>query len=192
MYTKELQKEIKQIIKDQKLNCSIEEFKDLVNWYNISANQQLSEKFILENKDLVDWNYISRFQKLSEKFIKENKDLINIKEQKLSFKEKTLKQKIKEAKIYAKKHNLKINKIYLYAFRNHDFHKRGIFNKTISYKKGIYYKDWRCDMNKDNKNSFGFGIWPEGNTKIKIKISDWGVEVNREDGKARVSGFEII
>jgi hypothetical protein len=42
------------------------------------------------------------------------------------------------------------------------------------------------------ENSFGFGIWPEGNTPIRVKIEDWGVAVNREDGKARVWGFEIL
>ena len=39
----------------------------------------------------------------------------------------------------------------------------------------------------------GFGIWPEGNTKIKIKLSDWGtIDKNDTCGKARVWGFEII
>ena len=28
--------------------------------------------------------------------------------------------------------------------------------------------------------------------KVKVLIEDWGVEVNREDGKSRVWGFEII
>ena len=47
-------------------------------------------------------------------------------------------------------------------------------------------------MNPNNENSFGLGIFPKGNTPIKVKISDWGVAVNREDGKARVWGFEVI
>ena len=47
-------------------------------------------------------------------------------------------------------------------------------------------------MNSNNENSFGLGIFPKGNTPIKVKISDWGVAVNRNDGKARVWGFGIF
>ena len=67
-----------------------------------------------------------------------------------------------------------------------------MYNKTISYKKNKYYKDWHLDMRKNEKNSFGLGIFPEGNTKVKVLIKDWGVSVNRNDGKARVWGFEIV
>jgi hypothetical protein len=71
-------------------------------------------------------------------------------------------------------------------------HGRGTFNKTISYKKGKYYKDWKCDMRKDEPNSFGLGIWPKGNTPVKVKISDWGVGDVDTNGKARIQGFQII
>jgi hypothetical protein len=47
-------------------------------------------------------------------------------------------------------------------------------------------------MRPDIENSFGLGIFPEGNTPVKVKIEDWGVEVNRNDGKTRVWGFEIV
>ena len=47
-------------------------------------------------------------------------------------------------------------------------------------------------MREEVENSFGLGIWPEGNTKVKVLIKDWGVKVNREDGKCRVWGFEIV
>jgi hypothetical protein len=47
-------------------------------------------------------------------------------------------------------------------------------------------------MRKDEENSFGLGIWPRGNTKVKVKVSDWGVSVCTDDGKARVWGFEVI
>ena len=48
-------------------------------------------------------------------------------------------------------------------------------------------------MNSKNENSFGLGIFPKGNTPIKVKISDWGVEIDsRNDGKARVWGFQIV
>jgi hypothetical protein len=55
----------------------IEQNKDLVDWYWISAFQKLSEEFIERNKDLVNWFDISRYQKLSEEFIERNKDLVN-------------------------------------------------------------------------------------------------------------------
>jgi hypothetical protein len=170
----------------------IREFQDEVNWIDISANQQLSEDFIREFKDKVNWIYISKNQSLSEDFIREFKDKINIGIQRRNHKKKSLKDKKKEAKEYAGKYNLEIDDKYLYAYRNHDEFGRGMFNKTKLYKSGIYYRDWHCDMNKNNENSFGFGIWPKGNTPVKVKIEDWGVSVNRNDGKARVWGFEII
>ena len=176
----------------------IREFKDKVYWINISYYQILSkfgEDFIREFKNEVDWNNISESQNLSnfsKEFMEEFKSKINIELQTEIHAKKTLKQKIKEVKIYAKKHNLKYDEDYLYAFRNHDKNGSGRHNKTIKYKKGKYYKDWHCDMRKYKENSFGLGIWPKGNTKIKVKINDWGVAVNKEDGKARVMGFEII
>jgi len=195
----------------------IREFKDKVNWYFISYYQKLSEEFIREFKDKVIWDYISSCQKLSEEFIKEFKNKVNwfniSYSQKLSkkfikeFKNKidiklynkvnreiSYKQKVKEVKKYCKKYNLEFDEKnkYFYAYREHDNYGRGMFNKTIFYEKGKYYKDWHLDMRKDEENSFGLGIFPKGNTKVKILIENWGVEVNREDGKCRVWGFEII
>ena len=194
----------------------IEEFKDKVDWHYISAYQNLSENFMREFQNKVYWNYtsgsqklsedfikefqnkvnwevVSGYQTLSEKFIEEFKDKVNIKLYNEIHKKKTKRQKLKEIKLYAKKHNLKYDKKYLYAYREHDNLGRGIFNKTIFYKKGKYYKDWKCDMREKNKNSFGLGIFSEGNTKVKVKIEDWGVEVeNGMEGKARVWGFEIV
>ena len=235
-----VEQEIEKIIKELKLNCSIKEFqdkvnwenisacqklsesfirefKDKINWYNISIYQRLSESFIREFKDKVDWFYISYSQKLSENFIKEFKDKVNWYfisiYQKLSenfikeFEDKVNKneykavnrkisyqQKLKEVKEYCEKYNLEFdykNRCF-YAYREHDMHNRGIFNKTISYKKNKYYKDWHLDMRKNKENSFGLGIFPKGNTKVKVLIKDWGVSVNRKDGKARVWGFEIV
>ena len=170
----------------------IKEFKDKVEWYYISGYQTLSEDFIREFKDKVIWYYISKYQTLSEDFIREFKDKIDIKLYNKVHKKLTKEQKLKEVIKYAEKHNLKLDKNYLYAFRNHDKNGKGMFSKNVSYKKDNYYKDWHLDMRKNIKNSFGLGIWAEGNTPIKVKIEDWGVEVDREDGKARVWGFEII
>jgi hypothetical protein len=163
-----------------------------VNWIYISYFQKLSEDFIREFKDKVSWDHISASQKLSEDFIRKFKYKVNIDVQITNNKEKTQKQKLTEIEKYANRHKLKFDSKYLYAFRDHDGRGRGVFNKTIFYEKGKYYRDWHCNMNRKEENSFGLGIWPKGNTPVKVKIEDWGVEVNRNDGKARVWGFEII
>ena len=170
----------------------ITKFKDKVNWYNISRYQKLSEDFITKFKDKVNWNYISRCQKLSEVFIAKFQDKVDIEIYRKINEEKSIEQKTKEIKEYAKIHNLKFDGKYLYAFREHDNLGKGIFNKTISYEKGKYYKDWHCDMRKDIENSFGLGIWPKGNTPVKVKLEDWGTAVNRDDGKARAWGFKTV
>ena len=177
----------------QKLSeAFIEKHQDKVVWNFISANQKLSETFIEKHQDKVKWYSISRNQKLSEAFIEKFQDKVDVKLQNKKHKEKSYKQKLKEAKAYAKKHNLKIDDEYIYAYRNHDQWGRGMYNQTISYEKGKYYKDWHCDMDDEEENSFGLGIWPKGNTAVKVKIEDWGVAVADNKGKARVLGFEII
>ena len=50
---------------------------DKVDWFEISANQKLSEDFIREFQDKVYWNSISTYQKLSEDFIREFQDKID-------------------------------------------------------------------------------------------------------------------
>jgi len=69
-------KEVKNFIKILNLNCTVEEFKDKVNWNYISASQKLSENFIREFKSNVEWYRISQYQKLSEDFIREFKDKV--------------------------------------------------------------------------------------------------------------------
>jgi len=212
---KKVQKEVKELIKKLNLNCLIKEFENKVSWTgistnqslsesfirefenkvswdNISINQSLSESFIREFESKVDWDYISCYQVLTPKFRKEFKSKIDNKVYEEVNQVKTLETKTEECKEYAKKYNLEIDKEYLYAYRNHDEYGRGAYSKVISYKKGKYYRDWHCDMRKNEENSFGLGIWPQGNTKVKVKIEDWGVEVGRNDGKARVWGFEIV
>ena len=237
---KEVRKEVKKLIEELQLSCSVEEFKDKVcwdyissyqklplsfirefkdkvNWHKISTYQKLSEQFIREFKDEVDWCeisysqklsenfirkfkneviwlYISKYQKLSEEFIREFKDKANWTLYKKVNKTLTYQEKLKEAKAYAKKYDLKVNSKYLHAYREHNFNSSGMFKKTIIYKKGQYYRDWHLDMRKEEQNSFGLGIFPEGNTSVRVKISDWGVEVADDGnrGKARVWGFEVI
>jgi len=170
----------------------IEKYKNQVNWDCISAYQELSEKFIEKHKDKVHWFNITCSQNLSEEFITKYEKKIDTSIYNRSHKTKTLKQKQAEIKEYAEKYNLKYDDEYLYAFRNHDKFGSGMYCLNTYYEKGKYYRDWHCDMREGNINSFGLGIFPKGNTSVKVKISDWGLEVNRDDGKCRVWGFEVI
>ena len=170
----------------------IREFQNKVNWYYITIYQKLSEDFIREFQDKFDWDNISKNQILRKEFIKEFEDKINKEEQlkthhnKLSLQEKQI-----LVKKYCKKYKLIYDDNYFYAFRDHNINGSGIWNKTISYEKNKYYQDWRCNLNSYDANSFGYGINPEGNTKVKIKIEDIGCWIN-ESNKLRVWGFEII
>jgi len=94
---------------------------------------------------------------------------------------------------YAAEHGLKIKDGYLYAYRNHDRFGRGNYNPNCFYERGKYYQDWHCDYNGNVHNSHGYGIWPIGNTVVRVKLEDFGVAVtNDSQGKARVLGFEIV
>ena len=103
-----VKKEIKEYIKTLKLNCSINEFKDLVDWNDISYYQKLSEKFIREFKDLVDWNNISYDQELSESFIYEFRNKLNI--EKLIERELITEERLNEFEKLEKEHLKKISK----------------------------------------------------------------------------------
>ena len=72
-----VKKEVEKLIKKLNLNCSIEQFKDKVDWYYISEYQKLSEDFIREFQDKVKWDWISMFQKLSEDLIREFQNKID-------------------------------------------------------------------------------------------------------------------
>jgi len=74
---KSVEEEVKCLIQELYLNCSVEEFEDKVSWFWISIHQKLSEGFIREFKNKVDWGWISKYQKLSEGFIREFEDKVN-------------------------------------------------------------------------------------------------------------------
>jgi len=171
----------------------IREFQDKVDWTHISKYQKLSEDFIREFQDKVDWKEISVHQTLSKKFLKEFSDKMNINLYNEAHQRKNREQKIKEIEEYAQKWNLKFDGKYLYAFRDHDIHGRGSFNKTRHYKRKKYYRDWKCDMREEVDISFGFGVWPRGNALVKVSVKDWGVAVKDDsEGKARVWGFTVL
>jgi len=106
-------------------------------------------------------------------------------------KKRTKEQCLKEMKMYAEEYNLKFDGECLFAFRNHDTVGRGMFNKTIFYKRGKYYRDWHLDANELNKNSFGLGIFPEGNTPVKVHVDDWGCSMPTTN-KCRVWAFTVL
>jgi hypothetical protein len=74
---KSVKKEVESLIKELDLNCTVEEFKNIVSWDDISKFQKLSEEFIREFKDKVNWKCISQYQKLSEGFIREFQDKVS-------------------------------------------------------------------------------------------------------------------
>ena len=76
--TNKVKKEVEKLIKEEELNCSVEEFEDKIDWKYISIYQILSEDFIKEFKDKVNWYCISCYQTLSEEFIYNMRNYINI------------------------------------------------------------------------------------------------------------------
>lgn len=194
----------------------IEEFIDFLDIDYISTNQKLSEQFIFNHKyelnmreistcqemsedfihrmaKYLNFHYVFISQNLSKEFIKNHEHLCRGHQYESAHREKSYEQKLDEVKKYAKCYNLEYDDKYLYAYRNHDKLGRGWCRKTIRYEKGQYYRDWHCDMRENESCSFGLGIWPVGNTKVRVKIEDWGTQVSSDwDGKARVWGFEII
>ena len=56
---------------------SEKEFKNKVNWINISYFKKLSEEFIKRFQDKVNWDNISYYQKLSFSFIMKFKNKVN-------------------------------------------------------------------------------------------------------------------
>ena len=177
--------------------CDLKNWKDLTEYQKdrICSNQKLPLNFIQSVwKDLTELqkDSICSNQQLPSKFILKNLSV----EQKALYKKKhavkSLKQKTLEIKTYAEKHELKFQNGFLYAFREHDQHGRGKWNKTLFYEQGKYYRDWHCDADVSVENSFGLGIFPKGNTPVKVNVKDWGCEVSRQDWKCRVWGFTVL
>ena len=58
-------------------SCSIEEFRDKINWLYITHHKKLSEDFMREFQDKLYWPNVSFFQGFSEDFIREFKDKVD-------------------------------------------------------------------------------------------------------------------
>ena len=166
---------------------------------SVCTYQKLSETFIKEVwSELTEGqkDYVCRYQNISEKFIKQIWSELTEVQQELitdiheSYPSK--KERIERAKKYAKKHNLEIKGKHLYAFRNHSKWGRGMYSYTTFYKKGEMYEDWHCDPRRSELDSFGLGVFPRGNTLVRVPLDRFVVEVNRKDGKSRVEAFEMV
>ena len=176
----------------------IETHKKWLTAWCISRFQHLSEPFIKKHRDWLNARNISRFQQLSEEFIEKHKgwlDARNISEYQPAYFSAPIKSKHVTIEEYAAKNKLEIKDGYLYAYRDHDKTGAGLFNKTIKYtKKNHLYKDWHCDLNPLHEDSYGLGIFPTGNTLVRVPLDCWGTaeynDTNRN--KARVWGFEIV
>ena len=92
---------------------------------------------------------------------------------------------------YSKDYNLEFDGTCLFAFREHDRVGRGLYRRTIFYKKGKCYRDWHLDADETIQNSFGLGIFSEGNIPVKIHIDDWGCRIATTN-KCRVWAFTIL
>ena len=178
-YSKELTREIKEIIKSSDLNCSIKEFQDKVYWYRISIHQKLSESFIEKFKDRVDWDYISEYQKLSESFIDKFQDKINwnwvSRNQKLSesfiekFRDKVNWNRIsiyqKLSKKFRDKYSIEVpNNCWLYKpfnFKKKQLIETGLYELSEDGKHFIGYKGIRSD----NYSKFNF--------QYKYEVGNW-------------------
>lgn len=172
----------------------IEKYKDRLQWSEISFYQTLSEEFIERHKDKVRWGAILASQKLSEDFIERNKDLYGSKTKSLlpnTVDNRSKEEKLKNIKAYAKKYRLTFDGKYLYCYREHDKFNRGIFNKIITYDTKGIFRDWKCNLDDSAMNSYGLGIFPEGNVAVRVSVDDWGVWV-KDTNKGRVWAFEII
>ena len=189
-----MKKEIKNLIKEMKLDCSVEEFENKVNWGCISVYQKLSEPFIREYEGRVNWEYISKYQKLSEPFIKEYKDKLNIdKENNTLY--WTFEQKLNLIKKYPQ---YKIDGDSIIAYKGIRSDRYSTFNFQYKYEKGGVYES-HCDCNMKEGNSFGFSAWTEEEAreycnqniiKVHININDIGAIVH-DGGKIRCWKFEV-
>ena len=213
-----LKKEIEELIVKLKLDCSIEQFQDKVNWYNISHSQKLSEQFIENFQDKVDWTYISHSQKLSEQFIEKFQDKVDwyristyqklseqfIEKYKLNVSDKNWLYKTNAEKlIYIKINNLPYELVddkYIIAYKTIRSDNYSVYNFQYQYFSGNLYEA-HCNCNTDNENSFGLSAWTKEEAityhstgkllKVKIYIEDIGCFVH-ENNKIRCHKFEVI
>jgi hypothetical protein len=175
-------------------------YKDLFICSTLSKCQNLSEAFMEKHFEDLNLFFLVLYQNLSPEFIKKHyvelagccvfDECNSIMEYQLP--PRSYEDKLEEVKKYACYYKLKFDGEYLYCYRNH-FCGNGMYRKNSSYEPGETYRDWHCDINPEHTCSYGFGIWPEGNTPIRVKVENWGTIVSDDAyGKGRVWEFEIL
>jgi len=145
----EVKQEVKNLIKIFNLKCTIEEFKDKVDWNLISCYQKLSEDFIREFKDKVDWLNISERQKLSENFVREFKNFVNWKY--ISFSQKLSEYFIREFQDkvdwYSISHSQKLSEDFIREFKDKVYW----INVSECQKLSVNFrKEFNLKIHKDN------------------------------------------
>ena len=187
----ELKQEIQSLIDIYELNCSIDEFKNKVNWHIISGYQQLSELFIEKYKDYVYWYCIEMYQKLSPAFRK--KYNLEIPENNTMYMtKKEISDLIPDC--YEREGD------YVIAYKNIRQDRYSQFNFQYKYEKGGIYES-HCDCNNDNGNSFGLSLWTCNGAeyfrkngiviKCRVKIKDIGAVVHKSN-KLRCKRIEVL
>ena len=144
-----LKQEIQSLINICELECSIDEFENLVDWHYISIYQQLSEPFIEKYVHKVYWYNISTYQKLSENFIEKFKNKVN-------WNHISIYQKLSESFIEKYKNYIYWPYISKYQQLSEDFISKNknkvswncicIYQKLSEsfIEKNKYYIDWNC------------------------------------------------
>jgi hypothetical protein len=146
---KSVKEEVIDLIKYLDLNCTIEEFEDIVDWDDISIYQKLSEGFIREFKNKFDWGHISEFQKLSEDFIREFEDKVN-------WSNISMYQKLSEG--FIREFEDKVNWVWISAFKKlsegfiREFKNEVIWDYISAFQKLSegFIREFKLKINPDN------------------------------------------
>jgi hypothetical protein len=202
---KSVEEEVRYLIKELDLNCSVEEFKNKVSWDDISRYKKLSEEFIREFKDKVDWGWISVDQKLSENFIREFIDKVkwwDISEyQKLSegfireFKDKvdwifiSAYQKLSEGFIRKFKHKVDWRCISQYQKLSEDFIRE--FIDKVSWRCISKYQKLSESFIREFKNKVNWGHISAYQKLSEGFIREFKLEINPDNWLYKDKGFKL-
>jgi len=160
----------------------IEKYKHKIKWSALSKSQALSEEFIERYKDYVDWYWIARYQKLAEEF----RIKYNIKVPKTCWLYKTKEEKLDYIKRHTDYEIIDDEYVVAYLRTNHD---GSALYREGYYQPGKLYRCNYCDCNIDEEGfSFGIYAWTKGEAlkqnyrsgklfKVRIPVNDIGVVI---------------
>jgi hypothetical protein len=179
---KSVKKEVIALIKELDLNCTVEEFKNIVSWDDISRYQKLSEEFIREFQDRVYWGWISEYQKLSEGFIREFKNKVSwrwiSKYQKLSENFiREFKYKVDWSNISASQ---KLSKNFIREFKN-----------KVSWNNISAYQKLSEGFIREFKNKFDWGWISEYQKLSESFIREFKLKIDTDNWLYKDKGFKL-